>query len=278
MYGKIFPDIFDSTLMADGGGDAVYIFMSLIVLKDQDGAVRIDGRVLSKRLDLPQDRFDRAMAVLLAPDPDSNLPDMQGMRVVPLSEVDFPQGNRGYFVVNHEYYREKGGAVDKREQGAKRQQKWRDRSVTNNAAVTPRNATSVHTDTDTDTDKEKRRQGASNRRTSARFEEFWKRYPVKKEKRGAREVWKSRGLDGKADEIMQAVDTFQISDSQWLQGYIPHPTTFLRGERWEDEIKTATPASKDLWGLSDDKLMALAEKRGVSTGGKSKKELINELG
>ena len=112
--------------MADGGGDAVYVFMSLIVLKDQDGAVRIDGRVLSRRLDLPQDRFDAAMAVLLAPDPNSNLPDMQGRRVVPLAEVEFPDGNRGFYVVNHEHYREKGGAVDKREQGAKRQKRWRE--------------------------------------------------------------------------------------------------------------------------------------------------------
>jgi hypothetical protein len=27
-------------------------------------------------------------------------------------------------------------------------------------------------------------------------------------------------------------------DRQWVSGYIPLPTTYLNGERWEDEIES----------------------------------------
>jgi len=172
MYGKIFPQIFDSTLMADGGSDAVYLMMSLVVLKDSDGAVNIDRRVLAKRLDLSLRRFDAAMAVLLAPDPDSNLPAMDGRRVCLLSGVPHVENNRGYYVINHEHYRDKGGHDDKRNKAAQRQQRYRDRHKKNNeldgavthrnATVTPSNAKSVHKDTDKDTDIDTKKERGAN--------------------------------------------------------------------------------------------------------------------
>jgi len=226
--------------MADGGSDAVYVFMCLIVLKNQDGIIEFDGRRLAKYIDLSQERFDAAIGVLMAPDPVSNLPAMEGRRIVAARDIDWHDGNRGYYVVNHEHYREKGGAVDQRAKGAERQQRWRDRNAQShvtprNDAVTPRNASSVHTDTDTDTDTEE--ECASGRRTATLFEDFWKAYPVKKEKKKAREVWLSKGLDDKAGDILTAVALFSADDPQWQKGFIPHPTTFLRGERWKDEIK-----------------------------------------
>lgn len=167
MYGKIFPQIFDSTLMADGGSDAVYLMMSLIVLKDQDGAVNIDRRILANRLDLPLDRFDAAMRVLMAPDPDSNLPDFDGRRVIHLSDVAHLDDNRGYYVVNHEHYREKGQLDDKRRKDAERQKRKRDRDAMSRKkrdASRPCHAPSekvAHTDTDTDTKYKKEGANAS---------------------------------------------------------------------------------------------------------------------
>ena len=33
------------------------------------------------------------------------------------------------------------------------------------------------------------------------------------------------------------MNLFKNRDKKWLGGYIPHPATFLRGRRWEDEVE-----------------------------------------
>ena len=49
-------------------------------------------------------------------------------------------------------------------------------------------------------------------------------------------MWKSRKLDSKADEIIEDVKARQEEDGRWLGGFVPDPTTYLRGSRWEDEF------------------------------------------
>lgn len=71
-----------------------------------------------------------------------------------------------------------------------------------------------------------------------RFEDFWETYPTKREKKKAREAWKRHKLDARADQIIADVEKRQRLDEQWLRGYIPHPTTYINGHRWEDEIET----------------------------------------
>ena len=70
-----------------------------------------------------------------------------------------------------------------------------------------------------------------------RFDLFWSAYPRKVKKAEARKVWKSRKLDRLADQIVTDIQTRQQMDRQWLEGYVPHPTTYLRGARWEDDIE-----------------------------------------
>ena len=70
-----------------------------------------------------------------------------------------------------------------------------------------------------------------------RFDLFWSVYPRKVKKAEARKVWKSRKLDRLADQIVTDVENRQQMDRQWLEGYVPHPTTYLRGARWEDDIE-----------------------------------------
>ena len=75
-------------------------------------------------------------------------------------------------------------------------------------------------------------------RTADRFPEFWAIYPRRRDKAKALEVWKRKGLDKKADEILHDVRERLQHDEQWQREggrYIPLPTTYLRNERWEDE-------------------------------------------
>ncbi|MFA7290118.1 MAG: hypothetical protein WC055_14675 [Melioribacteraceae bacterium] len=72
--------------------------------------------------------------------------------------------------------------------------------------------------------------------TSNKFDDFWKEYPVKKEKKKALKSWLK--IDPSLrDKIIINVSVRREKDKQWIAGYIPHPTTYLNGERWEDEFE-----------------------------------------
>lgn len=75
------------------------------------------------------------------------------------------------------------------------------------------------------------------KRTSAslRFGEFWDAYPRKTNKALALKSWGKQGLDAKADEIIRAV---LLQAKGWADPkYIPHASTWLNGQRWEDEVE-----------------------------------------
>lgn len=78
---------------------------------------------------------------------------------------------------------------------------------------------------------------------ATRFDEFWSLYPVHREKKKSLEIWKRRNLDTMADTICHDIRERQRHDKQWKDGYIPHPTTYLRNDRWEDEF--TKPGQKD---------------------------------
>jgi hypothetical protein len=106
--------------------------------------------------------------------------------------------------------------------------------------------------------------------TKSRFEEFWAAYPKKAERKKAASAWKRRNLDRLADRIIEDVQRRQVMDRQWLDGFIPHPTTYLNGDRWEDEIQTAHKANGSLRIPDGDgpevrsALWALCKEAGIS--------------
>jgi len=71
----------------------------------------------------------------------------------------------------------------------------------------------------------------------SRFDEFWKIYPKRVNKKQAKTLWTDKGLDSLADMIIGHVTTRVKDDEQWLKGYIVGPEVFLRNEKWEDEYE-----------------------------------------
>ena len=69
-----------------------------------------------------------------------------------------------------------------------------------------------------------------------RFEAFWKVYPLKKGRANAARSWKRQRLDSIADRIIADVQARLAGDRQWLDGYIPHGSTYINGRGWEDAI------------------------------------------
>ena len=72
-------------------------------------------------------------------------------------------------------------------------------------------------------------------RASEHFDRFWSAYPRKTAKRDAERAF--RRLDPgpeQLDEMLSAIARQRLW-SQWQQGYIPHPATWINGKRWQDE-------------------------------------------
>lgn len=79
------------------------------------------------------------------------------------------------------------------------------------------------------------------------FDEFWKAYPRKVNKKEAQSVW-SKAVIPSLDIILTAVEKQKQSD-QWLKDdgkFIPYPSSWLNKERWNDEGKEP---KKEPWEL-----------------------------
>ena len=104
-----------------------------------------------------------------------------------------------------------------------------------NALLTHNGVTVTPTDKDKDKDKD-------NTYTPA-FAEFWSAYPRKTAKREAWKVWsKLNGGRPNLEAILSAI-ALQKKSPEWKKEngrFIPHPATWLRQGRWEDEIKVRT--------------------------------------
>jgi hypothetical protein len=82
----------------------------------------------------------------------------------------------------------------------------------------------------------------------AGFERFWQAYPRKVGKGVARSAWSKAVKRTDPDSIISAVIRQKFDDRE---RFIPHPSTWLNGERWLDEAKTGDPVLRAV-GLNDD--------------------------
>jgi len=88
-----------------------------------------------------------------------------------------------------------------------------------------------HTDTDTDTDTDTEN---INKKTHAiAFDDFYKKYPVKKSKAVAAKKWKSLS-DEKRRLAIDGIEKYKASVPEGIS--FVHPSTYLSQERWTDEI------------------------------------------
>jgi hypothetical protein len=79
------------------------------------------------------------------------------------------------------------------------------------------------------------------------FEEFWKAYPRKTNKGFAKKVFEKLKVDdAMLTKMIQAI--YVQNKNVWKdkdQQYIPHPSTWLNGERWEDEVVVKPMSASD---------------------------------
>jgi hypothetical protein len=120
------------------------------------------------------------------------------------------------------------------------------------------------------------------------FDDFWSLYPRKKSKGQARKTWAKLVADRVLTPTVQQyiVDHLAIrvkDDDAWINGepqFIPHPSTWLNNEAWEDEYETLAdkkPPPRSLKQMNDSELLKIATDRGIRTQGKNRFELIDKL-
>ena len=99
---------------------------------------------------------------------------------------------------------------------------------------------------------------ASRASAVTRFAEFWTAYPRKVgAKSSAEKTWARKKLDATADQILAHVRDRAAGDPGWAdKQFIPHPTTFLNGERWNDEWKPVTTNNQLPISSADDESRA----------------------
>jgi mannitol/fructose-specific phosphotransferase system IIA component len=83
---------------------------------------------------------------------------------------------------------------------------------------------------------------------SEEFDRFWKACPRKTNKAAARKAFpkalkKGVTTDQLIEDMSRRVELGQWSLSE--KRFIPHPATYLNGERWEDEIVTRRKVTTD---------------------------------
>lgn len=77
------------------------------------------------------------------------------------------------------------------------------------------------------------------------FDDFWKSYPVKKNKKRSKQIWDKKKYNDIAQLILSDIDKRKRLDNQWQDiQYIPHASTYLNGELWQDEIIPQTVKPK----------------------------------
>lgn len=75
------------------------------------------------------------------------------------------------------------------------------------------------------------------------FPSFWSAYPNKTNKKKTQELWESKRLSLKLDEILLFIEKAKKTD-RWQKGYIKAPDVFLRNESWTDDLSAYGGANK----------------------------------
>lgn len=149
---------------------------------------------------------------------------------------------------------DKPGCVDPPEKVAKRESRRVPAGHPSSAQRVPTVVTSsAHGDGDGDGD------GDKTHGDSDLFEEWWKHYPRKAGKGQARRAHKTALTKTDQHTLLAAAD--RVADHHKRAGtetrFIPHPATWLNGERWADDLEpakhanTVTDGSGTTWDLGE---------------------------
>lgn len=119
-YAKLFSSILESTIWLESPPVKV-VWITLLAMADRDGVVEASIPGLAKRAGVERGHCEQALAVFLAPDPDSRTPTNEGRRIEAIPG--------GWRLLNYETYRERASRDEAKEKARIRQQRKRARDA-----------------------------------------------------------------------------------------------------------------------------------------------------
>ena len=204
--------MYHGSLATEGPWEALVTFQQFLILADRLGVVDMTREAISRITTVPLEIITKGIEVLEQPDSHSRNSTDEGRRLKRISE------NRdwGWEIVNHAHYRAIRSAEERRDY---MRVKMRETRAKQAQKPLPQN-----------------------------FEVFWAACPRKVGRGAAEKIWRNLNPDETlAMRIIKAM-TEQRNQEQWKRDggkYIPHPSTWLNGRRWEDEITASpTPANQ----------------------------------
>lgn len=117
-YTKLFHSILASTIWREDAATRL-VWITMLAMTDKRGDVQASVPGLADFARVPVEECRRALAKLMAPDPDSRTDDHEGRRIMPIEG--------GWRLINHRKYRDKMNADERREYLADKQAEHRSR-------------------------------------------------------------------------------------------------------------------------------------------------------
>ena len=233
MYNKLFGKILDSSIWLESLSTRI-VWLTFIAVMDEHGFVQFAavGNV-ANRANVTIEQATSALEILESPDPESGDKDHEGRRIERVPG--------GWLVLNAEKHRAMVTRSIVQEQTRERVRRHRERKRTCNASVTP-------SESESESESESDLQISSSTDVDAPFEAFWKNYPRKVGKADARKVWRKLKPTAELQEKILATVTRQRIEPQWMKDggtFVPHPATWLRQGRWDDEPMSAASTNQE---------------------------------
>jgi len=236
-YTKLFNSIVTSTIWTEDDKTRI-VWITMLAMSDQNGEVHASVPGLARVAGVTLADCELALGKLLGPDPYSRTPDNEGRRIAPI--------DGGWELLNHRKYRAMASREDEKKSNAVRQERFRARHAPvtdSNAPITPNNGhiTGIMHIADTDSESDSKADTESKPKPKKSpaapdgFDEFWQAYPNKKGKADALKSWNRDKPDIKT--VLDAL-SWQKRHESWTKDggkYIPHPSKWLNGKRYEDE-------------------------------------------
>jgi hypothetical protein len=122
MYVKLFPSMFEGTLVAKGPWQAIVTFSMMLMLCDETGEIDWTPEAIANKTTIPLDIIRTGIEALEQPDPDSRNPELEGRRIVRLAD----HRSWGWRIVNYQHYRNLRNKEERREYQREYQQNRRD--------------------------------------------------------------------------------------------------------------------------------------------------------
>jgi len=226
MYGKLFTQMYDGTLATKGPWQALVTFQQMLILCDKDGVIDMTPEAISRRTTIPIEIIEIGIPALEEVDPASRSPELEGRRIVRLSE----SREWGWQIVNYAKYRKIRSEEDRKEYMRNYQKNYRKRAVNNSKQVNTPLAMSTNSIS---------RSNKSTCSNSDGFELFWDAYPKKRNKQSARKAWdKIKPTESMQEKILAVLPSL-ASSRDWSKEnrqFCPLPATWLNAGGWDDEI------------------------------------------